>query len=502
MSIWTSLSVSSWRSAYIALGFSLAALIAMYWGTAASIVALWSKDPLAHGYIVIPAVVYLAWDRRHDLEPLSPASAFWALPLVGLLAFLWLLGSLTDTRVIQQVCLVAMFVGFVWGVLGSPAARVLLFPLGFLLFALPLGDRFIPTLQDLAARFAVKMLAFSGVPVLLQGHVISIPGGAWKVAEACSGINYLTSSLAIGYLYAGTAYRYWVHRVGFLVASALVPLVANGLRVYGTILIASLGGTEIAAGTRHYLFGWFIFATMMGLLLATCGRWREDPADGVAKPKSTGPGVPATRHWSPVLFATLGLVVVGIAPVTAKLYWRSLEPASTQFEPPTASLPWTADDRAPYSWRPRFDTPSAEFARTYRFESNFVKVYVAYYAPNQPGVKLASGNNVLFEDPWWAAGHARRTVSLEGQSFRVRETRLEGSSPSLVVWDWYWVDGSLTDSDYVAKLYLAKARLFRSSKGSAKMAVATEDRLGVDPATILQDFLHHLSITETLASRH
>ena len=50
----------------------------------------------------------------------------------------------------------------------------------------------------------MKMLEVTGVPVLLEGHVISIPGSKWTVADACSGINYLMSSVAVGYLYAGT----------------------------------------------------------------------------------------------------------------------------------------------------------------------------------------------------------------------------------------------------------------------------------------------------------
>ncbi len=190
--------------------------------------ALWSHDPFSHGYLVIPAAGYLAWTRRKDFESLTPAATFWALPLLALLAFLWLLGNLTNTAVVQQFCLVAMVVGLVWGLLGSSAARALLFPLGFLLFALPLGDRIVPVLQDFTARFAVKLLQFSGVPVLLEGHVISIPGSRWQVAEACGGINYLVSSLAVGYVFAGTAYRSWTHRVSFFAASALLPLVATG----------------------------------------------------------------------------------------------------------------------------------------------------------------------------------------------------------------------------------------------------------------------------------
>ena len=273
---------SLWRSTYVALCCSLVVLVAIYWTTAVSMVSLWFKGPFSHGFLVIPAAAYLAWGTREQLESLSPRPAFWALPFLALLAFVWLLGNLTSTGVIQHFCLVAMFIGLVWGVFGTVATRPLLFPLAFLLFAVPIGERLIPTLQDFTARFAVATLHFSGVPVLLEGHVISVPGGRWQVAEACSGISYLFSSMAIGFLYAGLAYQSWTHRAGFFLASAVVPVLANGLRVYTVILIASLGGTGIASGIEHYLYGWLFFAMIMGLLFAVGGRWSEEPQKGRA----------------------------------------------------------------------------------------------------------------------------------------------------------------------------------------------------------------------------
>jgi hypothetical protein len=56
------------------------------------------------------------------------------------------------------------------------------------------------------------------------------------------------------------------------------------------------------------------------------------------------------------------------------------------------------------------------------------------------------------------------------------------------------VDGTFTDNEFLARLLLAKARLFRSSKGSAAIAVATEARPGMESGTILQSFLVHLSL--------
>ena len=186
--------------------------------------------------------------------------AFWWLPVLAVAAFGWLLGNLTNTTVVQQLCLAVMFVGLVWGSVGTSSVQPLMFPLGLLIFALPIGDWVVPSLQNLTAWFAVKMLQSCGFPALLEAHVISIPGSRWQVAQACSGINYLMASLVLGYLYAGLVYRTWPHRIGLFLASGVMALLANGLRVFVTILIASLGATQVAAGMEHYLIGWLVFS--------------------------------------------------------------------------------------------------------------------------------------------------------------------------------------------------------------------------------------------------
>ena len=503
-------SCSLWRSTYIILCCSVTLLVAIYWATAASTVALWFRGPFSHGFLVIPVAAYLAWDRRAHFETLNPTPSFWALPLLALLAFVWLLGHLTSTGVVQHFCLVAMFIALVWGALGTAVTRSLLFPLMFLLFAVPAGERLIPTLQDFTARFAVTMLHLSRVPVLLEGHVISIPGGSWRVAEACSGISYLFSSMAVGFLYAGLAYRSWTHRSGFFLASGVVPLLANGLRVYTVILIASLGGTGIAFGIEHYLYGWLFFAMIMGLLFAVGGRWSEEPQTGratsVNPPSSTRNLVPrrsdhvrASSVWNTALLATLGILVVGAAPLAAELLWNQTDaPQSLLPKPPEVSLPWKAADRDAYAWTPRFATASAEFLQSYDSGNHAVKFYAAHFGASQPDVKLASVGNRLFDEIWLPTGEGHSTVTVEGQSFQVHETFLRSHESSLIVWNWYWVDGTFTSNDYMAKLLFAKARLLRSDQGYVAFAVATEDQPDQTGAAILRDFLSHASLAESM----
>ena len=476
---------------------------------------MWSTSQFSHGFLIIPVALWLGWKRRAQVTSLDPCPTFWALLPLGLLGFTWLLGNITTTAVVQQFCLVVMLIVIVWGMLGTAVTVSLLFPLAFMLFAVPLGEGLIPTLQDLTASLSVRLLNLSGIPVLLEGHVLSVPSGNWEVGEACSGISYLFSSMALGFLYAGLAYQSWSRRVLFFFASAIVPILANSLRVYTIILIASLGGSRIAFGIEHYLYGWLFFAIIIGLLFALAYPWREDQRKDLTlvSKESLAPNLQVTRRPGFVgsavpllrlaLFAILALLVVGIAPFSARLLARRLDGREIlRPMPPTVSPTWKAAEHDAYTWKPHFTAPGAEFTQSYESGEHAVKLYVAYYGSKQPNIKLVSLTDHLFDAKrWWKVGETSVALAIDGQSFRVHQTTIRSGESLLVVWNWIWVDGKFTSDNFMAKALLARARFLNSRCGSAAIALATAERSPQPIAEgILRDFLSHLSFQDTLRS--
>jgi exosortase A len=494
----TAQSTSSWRNGFITLSSCLVVLVLVHRTTVASILQTWARDPFGLGYFVVPAAAYIAWARRDRLQSLTPRPAVAALPIVGLVSFLWLLGNLTNTTVVQQVCLVAMVIGVTWGVLGTAVARALSFPLGLLLFAVPLGERFAPLLQDFTAHFAVRMLALSNVPAVLDGSVISVADDRWRVAEGCGGLSYLMTSLAVGYLYAGAVYRQWGHRASFVFAAAVLPIAANGLRVDTTILFDLFGPTPVASGMHHYMYGLVVFAIVISVLFIACGGWREESSDGndsMSVAQGTITRASASSSWHAALCAAVVMLLVAGGPAAARMLWLPRGPeANIRQNGPEVSLPWKPVEGDFLSWSPRFVAPRSEFVQTYKSGTQFVKLYVASYGAGQPDVKLASKLNLLYDEPWSSAGERDRKIILDGQSFQVTERVLRSPQSSLLVWHWYQVEGDFTGDDYLAKLLLAKARLFRSREASAAIAVATEEQPGIEATAVLGEFIQHLSL--------
>ena len=474
--------------------------------------AQWHSSTYSHGYLILPASLYVIWKRRSMVIGLTPAPSMWAIPLLILASFGWLLGNLTTTAVVEQFCGVALIIGLAWGVLGTAAVRPLLFPLVFLVFAVPLGEGLIPGLQDFSARFAVRLLSLSKVPVLLEGRYITVPHGKWEVAEVCSGVRYLMASLAVGFLFAGVIYRSWTRRIGFFLASAIIPILANGVRIYGIVLIGYLGGDRLALSVDHMLAGLVFFSIIMVLLFLVGMRWREDqngealPAGGgeESAPISGGIDGPSQNsYFTPraILLLSGFFLLIALGPLSARYLW-SYQPGAYEanLAAPAVSAPWSTSQNDNFAWVAQFQSPTAELRQTYESESQTVRLYMAYYSGGQQGGKLVSSVNQLYDRPHWLrTGEGRRFAELNGQPIEMHEVLVQSADSSLVIWHCYWVDGVFTSNDYRAKLLQAKARLLGSRQGSVAIVLATENPPPQSQGSAtLKDFLTHVALQEGL----
>jgi exosortase len=94
------------------------------------------------------------------------------------------------------------------------------------------------------------------------------PAGLFEVAEACSGVKFLVAMLAFGALAANVCFRSWKRRIAFMALCVVVPVLANGVRAWGTIYVAQIKGAAYAGGVDHIIYGWFFFAAVIAAILA------------------------------------------------------------------------------------------------------------------------------------------------------------------------------------------------------------------------------------------
>src|SRR5262245_31253942 len=398
---------SVWQHAPVeAAAFAMVCILALPLRTAASIVAIWWRsETFAHGFVVIPICLWLAW-RRRDALARVPAEPWWpGLALVLLAGALWLVASVADTLGIKQFALAFMIQAALLTILGTRVAWALALPLAFLLFAVPAGEFLVPTLMDWTADFVVAALRGSGVPVYREANHFIIPSGRWSVVEACSGIRYVIASLMVGTIYAALAYTSMRRRAVFIAASIFVPVVANWLRAYIIVMLGHLSNNRLAVGVDHLIYGWVFFGIVMALLFWAGSFWQQAPAtnpsaDGIAGQRASG-GVPAASPRALFGAAFAACVAAGL--------WVPLEAAIERGAPgraPAAITVAGADGWSPVpgtiaSWKPRYKGFASEFQQMFRKDGRDVGLYIAYYRGQEKGRELVtSGNHLVAPEDW------------------------------------------------------------------------------------------------------
>src|SRR5439155_17092038 len=127
-------------------------------------ISAWQSSTFSHGFLILPMSLYLAWTSRNKISQRAAEPFLWGIPILGAVAFGWLMGYIASVSLVQHIAIVMILQVLTWTILGTRITRTLLFPVLYLFFAVPLGDSLTPLLQDFTASFVVKALQVSGVP--------------------------------------------------------------------------------------------------------------------------------------------------------------------------------------------------------------------------------------------------------------------------------------------------------------------------------------------------
>jgi exosortase len=266
-----------WPSVLLVSGVLAVILAAIYWAILRDLAIQWWDDAnYSHGFIVPIFSGYLIWRERGRLRSLVPQGTAWGLiVLLGGIGAL-LLGDLGAENFLGRSSFIVILAGLVLFILGAEAFRLMLFPLSYLLFMVPLPAVLFYAvtfpLQQLAAKQAAWALDLLGVPVLLDGNIIQLSQISLGVTEACSGIRSLISLFAGAVAWAYLLLpRGWGPMLVFVLATVPITILANAGRVVATGLIGQWLGVEYASGFFHELAGLviylFAFLCLLGLHL-------------------------------------------------------------------------------------------------------------------------------------------------------------------------------------------------------------------------------------------
>lgn len=456
----------------------------------------WTNTTFGHCLFVAPVIAWLVWQRRRELALVAPEGWWPGLALVAAGGFAWLVGDAAGVALFRHAGLIAMLQGAAVTVLGLNVSRALLFPLAYMAFLVPFGEFLEGPLQTVTIAMVMPLLHLSGVPASVDGVLITTPNGYFEIAEACSGAKFLIAMVAYGVLVANVCYVSWPRRTAFMAMAIVVPVIANGLRAFGTIYAAWWTSVEQATGFDHIVYGWVFFGLVMAAVLAIGWKWFDrDPDAAWFDPMRLQK--PAGRRVDAPIGALLVLTVASLF-----LGWSSLIDARAAKLPATIELPevpgWQRVAPARVPWSPHY--PGADRTLIGRYadgQGRAVDLAVAVYATQHEGRELVGfGIGAIRENDRW--------VRIEDEPSFARGAPMRMTGPGRVereVVTWYRVGSILTGSDKRVKLETLKAKLLGGNQAAVAVLVSAEQTDQVSTRDSIQAFLRALGPVETLADR-
>lgn len=225
----------------------------------------------SHGFLIPIVTAYLIWLKREKLQELSPKSSSLGFLLVVLAILMHVFGTAVYVFSISGFTLWILVVGISLALYGQEITRIILFPLCFLLFMFPLPSAMITMisfpLKVLVANIGVKIASLMGIPLLLEGFVITIPQGQLLVGNPCSGLRSLIAFLAMGALFAYFSHLSKARKIILFVLAVPIAIASNLVRVPILIFWSYKWGLESAAPDTlvHTGSGFVVF--ILGILL-------------------------------------------------------------------------------------------------------------------------------------------------------------------------------------------------------------------------------------------
>ncbi len=462
---------------YESLQYLIIALVLwvlIYHQTLLSMVAIWWRsETFTHGFLIFPISLYLIYQKRERFNSTPKQHSFVFMALLFLTVLLWVVANAVDVLVIQQLMVVLMLPLIVGSLYGFALVKQYLFPFFYLLFAVPMGEFLVPKLQQITAIITVFGLELSQIPVFYEGFFISVPAGDFEVAVACSGIRYLIASLALGTLYAYLMYTSYLKRGIFMLASLLVPIIANGIRAYGIVLIAQLSDMKYATGLDHLIYGWLFFGFVIFILFYIGSFWEDKPE---AEPEhreneqAKSPEI-ITKNQKLILSGIAFIMLTG--PGYA-LWMSSQQQANSQstLQAPSLTENWHPVENMDSRWTPVFINSDKEIRVDYKNKetNNVVYFYKNEYLFEQQGKELINMDNMFYDiKQWIRVDHKIQAVG----SDTVIEYTVRSNQGKIIIWGWYEVMGIRLTHPMLIKIIQAWGKMSFQDAGGRFTAIAS-----------------------------
>lgn len=444
------------------VGF-LALFVYAYYPTVLDLWIRWNKfdQSYSHGLLVLGISAFYLFTQLRSLPSLELNPNWFGPVLLFGSSVLWVLAYYASIEAIQHMLFPWIIWLFCFSLLSWNVAKQLLFPIGFLYFAIPIWDVLVVPLQYITTDVNGFLLALAGVEAHIEDVFVTISVGKFEIAGGCSGLRYLIISITLTSLYSYLNYNRRKSAAILIISGILLALFANWIRVFIIILAGHFTHMESSLINEHDHFGWLVFAVTLIPLFFLAHKLERDDEGNEAKESSVdGDAITKPTVTNPPSIRTLIYIsATFIAALAAPIYATVSMPISNN-----KANHNTIDiniDSTLGEWQrsylksssivpPDFRSPDGTFDAIYSDGINNVQLSIRTYAQQAPGKELINFNNRLYDHNGYIVNEAG---SLDIPNVDFNYLIIKGKKDNLELISYqYLVSYMATSNRVVAKL--------------------------------------------------
>jgi exosortase len=225
-----------------------------------------------HGKLVLPIFAFLVWYHRDELAKAKKEGCNAGLIWVAAGCLLFAAGARTLQGRLGMAAGPVILYGVVLYVWGKAVAKIMLFPIAFLVFMIPVlaVEQATFKLQFLVTGTARVVCRLLGMNLYEDGTTL-IPVdksfAGFDVAEGCSGIRSLMAMVMVTAIYVHlTETKLW-RKTTILLLSVGFAIIGNAGRITSIFLVAKYFGAPFAGGPYHEVSGFVSFPIALAAML-------------------------------------------------------------------------------------------------------------------------------------------------------------------------------------------------------------------------------------------
>lgn len=239
---------------------------------------LQDESNYSHGFLIPVVSLFLIWRMREEFKEVisfdsgtASINGLWIF-IIGL--FLHLFSRCFMIDFISGFSLIIVIFGLCLYLLGPAITKKLIFPIGFLIFMVPIPETFTISLtfylKMLATYCATKVINLLGIGAIMDGARIYLSNNEFfEIGAPCSGIRSLITFLMLGSIFAYLLPISHLRKYALVVLTIPLAILSNVVRIVFIGIVTYIYGKEMALQEpNHTILGLLVFVVgIIGLVV-------------------------------------------------------------------------------------------------------------------------------------------------------------------------------------------------------------------------------------------